>query len=48
MGDFLDDLGEPVPDRTLVLNLLHGLSRCYDLLKAVIKWTMSFPLRRRL
>jgi hypothetical protein len=37
MADSLHDLGEPVPDHTLVLNLLHGLSRRYDHVKALIK-----------
>ena len=43
MADSLRDLGEPVPDRTLVLNLLCGLSHRYNHLKALIKRTMSFP-----
>jgi hypothetical protein len=43
MADSLRDLGELVLDRTLVLNLLCGLSRHYDYLKALIKRSMSFP-----
>jgi hypothetical protein len=41
--DSLYDLGEPIADRTLVLNLLRGLSPCYVHLKALIKRTMPFP-----
>ena len=43
MADSLRDLGEPVADRTLVLNLLHGLSPRYGHLKALIKRTVPFP-----
>jgi hypothetical protein len=43
MADSLRDLGELVLDRTLVLNLLCGLSRHYDYLKALIKRSVSFP-----
>ena len=43
MVDSLCDLGEPVADRTLVLNLLRGLSPRYGHLKALIKRTVSFP-----
>jgi hypothetical protein len=43
MEDSLRDLGEPVADRTLVLNLLRGLSPWYDHLKALIKRTVPFP-----
>jgi hypothetical protein len=43
LADSLCDLGEPVADRTLVLNLLCGLSPCYGHLKALIKRTMPFP-----
>lgn len=43
MADSLHDLGELVLDRTLVLNLLCGLSRHYDYLKALIKRSVSFP-----
>eukprot|EP00267_Zea_mays_P040592 XP_008680671.1 uncharacterized protein LOC103655747 [Zea mays] len=41
--DSLCDLGEPVADRTLVLNLLRGLSPRYGHLKALIKRTVPFP-----
>jgi hypothetical protein len=43
MVDSLRDLGEPVADRTLVLNLLCGLSPRYGYLKALIKRTVPFP-----
>jgi hypothetical protein len=43
LADSLRDLGEPVTDRTLVLNLLRGLSPRYGHLKALIKRTMPFP-----
>jgi hypothetical protein len=39
----LRDLGEPVVERTLVLNLLRGLSPRYGHLNALIKRTVSFP-----
>jgi hypothetical protein len=42
MADSLRDLGEPIIDRTLVLNLLCGLSPPYDHLKALIKWIVPF------
>lgn len=37
------DLGAPVTDRTLVVNLLRGLNPRYGHLKALIKRTMPFP-----
>jgi hypothetical protein len=43
LADSLRDLGEPVADRTLVLNLLHGLSPRYGHLKALIKRSVPFP-----
>jgi hypothetical protein len=43
LADSLQDLGEPVADRTLVLNLLRGLSPRYGHLKALIKRTVPFP-----
>jgi hypothetical protein len=39
----LHDLGEPIADRTLVLNLLRGLSPRYGHLKALIKRSVPFP-----
>jgi hypothetical protein len=43
MADSLRDLGKPVADRTLVLNLLRGLSPRYGHLKTLIKRTVPFP-----
>jgi hypothetical protein len=43
LADSLHDLGEPVANRTLVLNLLRGLSPRYGHLKALIKRTVPFP-----
>ena len=43
MADSLRDLGEPVADRTLVLNLLRGLNPRYGHLKALIKRTVPAP-----
>jgi hypothetical protein len=43
MVDSLHDLGMPVVDWTLVLNLLRGLSPRYGHLKALIKRTVPFP-----
>jgi hypothetical protein len=43
MTNSLRDLGEPVADRTLVLNLLRGLSPRYVHLKALIKRIVPFP-----
>jgi hypothetical protein len=43
LADSLRDLGEPVADHTLVLNLLRGLSPRYGHLKALIKRSVPFP-----
>jgi hypothetical protein len=43
LADSLRDLGEPVVDRTLVLNLLRGLSPRYGHMKALIKRSVPFP-----
>jgi hypothetical protein len=43
LADSLRDLGEPVVDRTLMLNLLRGLSPRYGHLKALIKRSVPFP-----
>jgi hypothetical protein len=43
LADSLRVLGEPMVVRTLVLNLLRGLSPRYGHLKALIKRTMPFP-----
>ena len=43
MADDLRDLGEPVADRTLVLNILRGLNKRYDHLKTFLKRAKPFP-----
>jgi hypothetical protein len=43
MVDSLRDLGEPIVDCTLVLNLLHGLIPRYGHRKALIKRIVPFP-----
>jgi hypothetical protein len=43
LANSLRDLGEPVADRTLVLNLLRGLIPRYGHLKALIKRSVPFP-----
>ncbi|XP_062213631.1 uncharacterized protein LOC133914559 [Phragmites australis] len=43
MTDALGTLGEPVLDRTLVLNVLRGLSEQYSHMAALIKRTRPFP-----
>jgi hypothetical protein len=43
LADSLCDLSKPVGDRTLVLNLLCGLSPLYGHLKALIKRSVPFP-----
>jgi hypothetical protein len=43
LADSLRDLSESVADRTLVLNLLRGLSPRYGHLKALIKRNVPFP-----
>jgi hypothetical protein len=43
MANSLHDLGEPVADRTFLLNLLRGLSLRYGHLKALIKRIVPFP-----
>jgi hypothetical protein len=43
LADSFRDLGELVADRTLVLNLLRGLSPRYSHLKALIKRIVPFP-----
>ena len=44
--DSLCDLGEPMADHTLVLNLLCGLSHRYGHLKTLIKRNVPFPTSR--
>jgi hypothetical protein len=43
MADALRDLGEPVSDRTFVLNILQGLNNWYDHLKTFLKRVVPFP-----
>jgi hypothetical protein len=43
MADSLRDLGEPIADRTLVLDILRVLSPRYGRLKALIKRIVPFP-----
>jgi hypothetical protein len=43
MADALHDLGDPVSDRVLVLNVLRGLSSTYDHLKCWITRQRPFP-----
>jgi hypothetical protein len=43
MADDLRALGETVTDRHLVLNLLQGLKKRFDLMKIFIKRSQSFP-----
>ena len=42
-ADALHDLGDPVSDRVLVLNILRGLSSTYDHLKSWIARQRPFP-----
>jgi hypothetical protein len=41
LADSLQDLGKPMADRTLVLNLMRGLSPRYSHLKARLPFTTS-------
>ncbi|XP_021316676.1 uncharacterized protein LOC110435442 [Sorghum bicolor] len=43
MADSLGDLGWPVEDRILVLNVLHGFSDCYSYLRTWITRQRPFP-----
>jgi hypothetical protein len=43
MADALADLGSPVDDRILVLNILHGLNPRFEHLGAIIRLYTSFP-----
>jgi hypothetical protein len=43
MADSLGDLGEPVPDRTLILSVLHGLNEKFRYMGAILKRQKSFP-----
>lgn len=43
MADALRDLGEPVIDRTLVLNLLRGLNGCFEAIGLHLRRGHPFP-----
>jgi hypothetical protein len=43
MVDALRGLGKPLPDRTLVLNILRGLNKRYNHLKTFLKLAIPFP-----
>jgi hypothetical protein len=43
MADFLGDLGEHVPDRTLVLSVLRGLNEKFVYMGAILKRQKPFP-----
>jgi hypothetical protein len=42
-ADSLNDLGSHVSDRVLVLNVLHGLNKQYEHLRAIFTHTTPFP-----
>ncbi|KAE8792684.1 hypothetical protein D1007_32729 [Hordeum vulgare] len=43
LADNMADVNEPVTDRTLTLQLLHGLSRKYEVIATVLPMQTSFP-----
>ena len=43
MADALADLGEPVPDRTLVLNVLRGLNERFQFMAQLVTRQRPFP-----
>jgi hypothetical protein len=43
MTDDLADLGTPVEDRILVLNILRGLNHCFDHVGSIIRRYSTFP-----
>ncbi|XP_021306364.1 proline-rich protein 36, partial [Sorghum bicolor] len=43
MADALADLGEPIPDRTLVLNVLRGLNERFQFMSQLITRQRPFP-----
>jgi hypothetical protein len=43
IADTLGDLGEPVPDRTLVMSILRGLNEEFQSVRNIIKRTKPFP-----
>jgi hypothetical protein len=44
MVDALADFGEPVQDRTLVLNVLRGLNECFKFMSQLVTRQRPFPL----
>jgi hypothetical protein len=42
MADALADLGSPVDDRILILNILHGLNQRFEHLRAIIRCSSPF------
>jgi len=45
MADALNDLGEHVPDRTLVLNLIHGLNDKFTSIGLHLQSSVDVPSR---
>jgi hypothetical protein len=43
MADALADLGSPIDDRILILNILCGLNQCFEHLGAIIRRSPLFP-----
>lgn len=43
MADSLADLGEPITDKTLVLNFLRGLNEKYHNLQTILPMQRPFP-----
>jgi hypothetical protein len=43
MTDALADLGSPIDDQILVLNILHGLNQRFEHLRAIIRRSSLFP-----
>jgi hypothetical protein len=43
MADALDDLGSPVDDQILILNILHGFNQRFEHLGAIIRHSSPFP-----
>ena len=43
MADALADLGEPINDRTLVLNVLRGLNERFQFMSQLVSRQQPFP-----
>jgi hypothetical protein len=43
MADGLADLGTPVEDQILVLNILQGLNQCFEHVGSIIRRYSPFP-----